>query len=148
MIIQIDFWLQNLNLSTISLFWKARHLLPPFQHTAFWHRIWVANPIWSWILLDRQSANLLPLGGNNEDQWQRLLAQLSERLMYRIAALIQVVVSAQKSIDLTSPLNVLSRGYSVTRDVNGRAITSVTEVTPGQLLSTLVTDGNISSTIN
>lgn len=45
------------------------------------------------------------------------------------------------------PVNVLKRGYSITR-VNGKAVTSIKEVAPSALLQTTLTDGTILSVVN
>ena len=55
----------------------------------------------------------------------------------------QRLVHLSASLDAMSPLKVLSRGYSMTADSDGRLVSSVTEVSPGQSLTILVSDGKI-----
>lgn len=45
------------------------------------------------------------------------------------------------------PANVLKRGYSITR-VNGKAITTVEDVSPAAILQTILADGTILSVVN
>ena len=55
----------------------------------------------------------------------------------------QGLIRLSASLDAMSPLKVLARGYSMTADADGRLISSVTEVSPGQSLTILVSDGRI-----
>jgi len=51
----------------------------------------------------------------------------------------------EKNITIMNPDNVLKRGYSITL-LNGRAVKSVGQVSEGDFLNTILTDGNIIST--
>ncbi len=51
----------------------------------------------------------------------------------------------EKNITIMNPDNVLKRGYSITL-LNGRAVKSVGQVSDGDFLNTILTDGNIIST--
>lgn len=62
-----------------------------------------------------------------------------ERKMSRLDALSNL-------LDALSPQATLRRGYSITR-VNGRAVTSVSQVAPGSVVETTLSDGIIKSTI-
>ena len=59
----------------------------------------------------------------------------------------QGVIRLSASLDAMSPLKVLARGYSMTADADGRLISSVTEVSPGQSLTILVSDGRIRAAV-
>lgn len=59
----------------------------------------------------------------------------------------QGLIRLSASLDAMSPLKVLARGYSMTADSDGRLISSVTEVSPGQSLSILVSDGTIRAAV-
>ena len=59
----------------------------------------------------------------------------------------QGVIRLSASLDAMSPLKVLARGYSMTADADGRLISSVTEVSPGQSLTILVSDGKIRAAV-
>lgn len=49
----------------------------------------------------------------------------------------------EASLRALSPLQVLSRGYSITRDAQGHVISSIAEVSPGDELLITVSDGTI-----
>lgn len=59
----------------------------------------------------------------------------------------QGLIRLSASLDAMSPLKVLARGYSMTADADGRLISSVTEVSPGQSLTILVSDGTIRAAV-
>ena len=59
----------------------------------------------------------------------------------------QGLIRLSASLDAMSPLKVLARGYSMTVDADGRLISSVTEVSPGQSLTILVSDGKIRAAV-
>ena len=53
-----------------------------------------------------------------------------------------------KMLRLLSPLNVLERGYSITRETeSGRIVGSVQEIEKGASLTTLVKDGELVSDV-
>lgn len=56
--------------------------------------------------------------------------------------------SAERLLKALSPEAVLRRGYSITFDSNGRAVTDASQVTSGQTIKTRLSKGEIVSTIN
>lgn len=56
----------------------------------------------------------------------------------------QRLVHAENMLRVLSPDNILKRGYSVTR-INGRAVTSVSQVNPGDVLETTLHQGVLKS---
>jgi exodeoxyribonuclease VII large subunit len=54
--------------------------------------------------------------------------------------------NVEKLIEVLSPHHVLKRGYSIT-SANGKLVTSISEVKPGEILITTLADGSISSTV-
>ena len=57
------------------------------------------------------------------------------------------LISLTAGLDAMSPLRVLSRGYSVTAAPDGRIVTSVHQVRPGDRLSVLLKDGSLRVTV-
>jgi exodeoxyribonuclease VII large subunit len=53
----------------------------------------------------------------------------------------------EKNIDLMNPVNVLNRGYSITM-ANGRILKTVEDAAEGDLLKTILPDGNVISITN
>lgn len=52
-----------------------------------------------------------------------------------------------RTLEATGPMNVLRRGYSVTRRADGRVIQSAADAAKGDLIETLLADGRIVSTV-
>ena len=59
----------------------------------------------------------------------------------------QTLSLLESKINLLDPINTLARGYSITR-INGKAITSVTEINIGDSVETTVAEGKFTGTIN
>ena len=55
---------------------------------------------------------------------------------------------ALKNLDSLSPLAVLRRGYSIARDERGELVRSIRNVSSGDLLDLLLTDGIVNCTVN
>jgi len=53
----------------------------------------------------------------------------------------------KSNIDDLDPINTLQRGFSITR-VDGQAIKSINKVRKGKNIITIVSDGEIKSTVN
>ena len=81
----------------------------------------------------------------------RLLDELDQRASRAIEAKLKLTQSrlatAAASLSALSPLDVLTRGYSVTMDANGTAITDATELSPGDVIRTRLNQGEIRSTV-
>ena len=56
------------------------------------------------------------------------------------------MTAIERSIINMDPENVLKRGYSITL-LNGRALKSIEQANPGEIVETLLIDGKISSTV-
>jgi exodeoxyribonuclease VII large subunit len=77
------------------------------------------------------------------------------RLQERLRALAQKALAARKHrfeglngrLETLSPLRVLARGYSVTFDTRGRALTSATQVMPGEQVRVRLHEGELSAQV-
>lgn len=93
--------------------------------------------------------------GNRPDQFidyqQSQLNDLTSRLSYiaqqTIDARGQELSHLCRTLQAVSPLNTLSRGYSIARDSKGHTITSADQVKTGDLLTTQLHEGEIKSRI-
>ncbi len=93
--------------------------------------------------------------GNRPDQFidyqQSQLNDLTSRLNYiaqqNIDSKRQALSHLCRTLQAVSPLNTLSRGYSITRDSKGHTITSEEQVKSGDLLTTQLHEGKIKSRI-
>jgi len=72
---------------------------------------------------------------------------LFEQASARLAARHSRLDLAARSLETTSPYAVLERGYSITRDADGRAVRSSAEVSEGAELETVLASGRVSSTV-
>lgn len=85
-----------------------------------------------------------------ETRWQTL-DLLQERMGNSYNKLIMNADSKLSRLtgrlDSLSPLNVLSRGYSIVRDINGKMINSILDINPGDITNTIVSDGTITSKV-
>ncbi|NMH27292.1 exodeoxyribonuclease VII large subunit [Flavobacterium silvaticum] len=90
------------------------------------------------------SANL------NLNQSKSALNQTKERL--NLQALLKVkrdeleIENLQRNVSNLDPVNVLKRGFSITR-INGKAVTDVSNLKTGQILKTQTYNGTISSSV-
>lgn len=98
--------------------------------------------------LDRATVTLNSLAQTKiQPQYNRLIS-----LETRLAATAQSVIDRRRArldtlsqlLAVLSPEATLRRGYSITR-VNGQAVTSVTQVTPGDTIETTLADGTVNS---
>jgi exodeoxyribonuclease VII large subunit len=80
-----------------------------------------------------------------------MVSQLREKLhiqsLLRTKSALMEITGIEKNVDNMSPENVLKRGYSITL-LNGKSITNISQIKNGDVLNTLVYEGNIVSTVN
>lgn len=63
--------------------------------------------------------------------------------------LFSSTISAKKQIiESLNPKLILERGYSINFNAQGKTITSTKDIDEGEIMTTLVKDGKIESTIN
>lgn len=72
-------------------------------------------------------------------------ARLHRAARKRVAAAEDALAAVAARLDTLSPLNVLRRGYSLTRTTAGRVVRDPAEVRPGDILLTRVAGGEIRS---
>ena len=81
----------------------------------------------------------------------RLLDELDARARRAMVAKLKLgraqVATAAASLSGLSPLDVLTRGYSVTLDANGRAVSNAGDVHPGETIRTRLQHGEIESVV-
>lgn len=80
------------------------------------------------------------------------LSQASARLVRAGGAIVGARVEAlgamERQLRAVGPLNVLERGYSVTRRADGRVVRSAGEVRAGDAIETLLGDGRVRSVVD
>ncbi len=76
-----------------------------------------------------------------------LAARLQRAVRSRLSLATERAGALERQLTLSGPANVLSRGYSYTLDASGRAIRSVRNVKPSDVLRTHLADGVIESVV-
>ncbi|WP_439258418.1 exodeoxyribonuclease VII large subunit [Lonepinella sp. BR2271] len=78
---------------------------------------------------------------------QQLNVRLNLALKHNLRQKQQRLAHCCGKMDSLSPLKVLARGYAIAENAQGKAITSVQQVSVGQPMQTIVSDGTIFSEI-
>ncbi|MEM1068907.1 MAG: exodeoxyribonuclease VII large subunit [Planctomycetota bacterium] len=82
----------------------------------------------------------------------RFLDELDARAQRAVRAKLQLsqakLATASASLSALSPLDVLTRGYSMTLDEHGNAISDPNQVQPGDIITTRMKEGQIKSTVD
>ena len=78
------------------------------------------------------------------DMRQKQLTSAAER---QIAVNKQKLVKLAAGMDAMSPLKVLARGYSVTKDAGGRVLADAASVSPGDLISVRLCSGSLEAAV-
>ncbi len=83
-------------------------------------------------------------GGQALDAWERDIVTLANHHLSRARLRLDAGETAARALD---PRRVLERGYSITRDDEGRVVKRVTATGPGATLVTELADGRITSRV-
>jgi exodeoxyribonuclease VII large subunit len=102
--------------------------------------------------LDRIASRLAWVLGGRSKRGSDRLGHLEARLaavhpVHRLRLAQQSLRAAERQLESMSHRSVLARGFSVTRGAGGRILRSTAEVSPGQVITTELADGNIRSTV-
>jgi len=85
------------------------------------------------------------------DSADRAAAEHAERVRRRVPQVIQAETrhldAAEQRLALLDPVNLLRRGWSITRGPDGAVLRSIDEVAPGDIIRTRLADGEIISQI-
>ena len=86
------------------------------------------------------------------DRADERLGDRIERLRRRAPQLLAerslAIDNLEKRVNLLDPVNVLARGWSITRTADGRVVRSIDDVKAGDPVVTTVRDGSITSTVD
>jgi exodeoxyribonuclease VII large subunit len=83
----------------------------------------------------------------HRDRLDHLRTRLHTALLARTAAATQRIAALSDHLRLVSPQSILDRGYSITTHQDGTIIRSTAQVKKGDLLTTRLADGEITSTV-
>ena len=103
--------------------------------------------------LEQQRRRLLLSSPNMKlKQYQQELTGQARRYQQAIQALLSSssakLTELSRGMNAVNPLQVLTRGYSITYDTDGNILRTSAEVKTGQKIRTKLPDGNIESTVN
>jgi exodeoxyribonuclease VII large subunit len=98
-----------------------------------------------WTSIARAATHHLRVREAALDQCSRRLAVQPTRSLERASRLLDTTESRLRALD---PARVLARGWSITRDDEGRLVRSTEQVAPGTSLVTTVANGEIPSTVD
>lgn len=97
----------------------------------------------------RLGSSLSLLAGRKRRDFGKVTARLNFRPLARIALLSrQRLDSTWRLAASLSHENVLQRGFALVRDTSGRAITSATQLSPGDFFRLQMRDGTLDATVN
>lgn len=77
----------------------------------------------------------------------RRVERVVERTPPMLAAELRRLESIEARVAVLDPVNLLRRGWSITRDADGHVVRSVDQVEPGGLVTTRLADGTLTSRI-
>ena len=99
------------------------------------------------FLAQRQSAALARSTGQSRTRAERVSARLTPHLIVTRIARVRAVLDTQsKLLASLSYQSVLSRGFSLVRDADGRAVRHAASISPGAALDIEFSDGHIHAT--
>ncbi len=81
------------------------------------------------------------------ERWENLNRYLLRAIDQVLIRRRQKLESRMQRLDALSPLKVLGRGYSLTRDANGKILQSIRAVSPGDSIETQLADGTVHSKV-
>ena len=114
------------------------------------HSIWRGNQQ-KWINLNDRLLRLRPeqVLDHHRDRIEQLRDRMRSNSARRVGFAVQHIAGLSDRLRLLGPDNVVSRGYSITRDMQtGAILRSVNKVQSGHKLKTRVADGEIESTVD
>ena len=79
------------------------------------------------------------------DHLQKQLASAAQR---QLAGKKQKLAALAAGMDAMSPLKVLARGYSMTKDAQGHVITDVSAVSPGDAITVTLSAGRLHAVVS
>ena len=84
---------------------------------------------------------------NEKQSLEFAMQRLKRAMLYRIEKDSDRLASAANTLNAISPLQTLSRGYSITSTEDGRALTDTSTITKDQLIRTRLNRGQLTSRV-
>ena len=99
----------------------------------------------AWAQIAATASELLQ---SAEHELVRSLDRIRRRPMDVLNLAAQSLKGASDRLRLLDPVNTMARGWSITRDAQGKTVRSTAQLTSGEQMTTQLSDGTISSTVN
>ena len=81
------------------------------------------------------------------DELESLKEEIKDSLLEKLDSQKEELKHLEAQLELLNPKSVLSRGYSISLDENGKTISSVKQINPEQKIRTVVSDGEVISKV-
>ena len=98
--------------------------------------------------IDDMKQAIIEIVEEQKEDVSSLCEDLENAIRDKIDYLKQEINNRDKQLEALNPRRVLSRGYSISQDENGKVIASIKDIKPGQKVITTVSDGTIHSTVD
>jgi len=95
-------------------------------------------------LMQRSPENQI---AKSEHQLAQLHARLRQTMQQQLSSSRNQLSLQASRLDSVSPLSVLARGYSITKNQQGKVVKSVNDVSSGEFITTELTDGQLHSKV-
>jgi len=82
-----------------------------------------------------------------KDEIKDLQEEINNALVNKINQLKLIIKGKKEQLLALDPKGILSRGYSITLNKDGKPVTSKDDVTSGEIIKTIVSDGEIKSRV-
>ncbi len=99
----------------------------------------------TWAQIASAASDLLQ---SAEHDLIRTLDRIRHRPMDVLNLAAQTLKGASDRLRLLDPVNTMARGWSITRDAHGKTVRNVGQVAAGEQITTQLSDGTITSTVN
>jgi exodeoxyribonuclease VII large subunit len=99
----------------------------------------------TWAQIAAAASELLQ---SAEHDLVRTLDRIRRRPMDVLNLAAQTLKGASDRLRLLDPVNTMARGWSITRDSRGKTIRNIAQVAAGEQITTQLSDGTLSSTVN
>lgn len=99
----------------------------------------------AWTQIAAAASDLLQ---SAEHDLIRTLDRIRRRPMDVLNLAAQTLKGAGDRLRLLDPVNTMARGWSITRDSQGKTIRTIGQVAAGEQITTQLSDGTLSSTVN
>lgn len=96
------------------------------------------------LSMEQAIANIIK---NQKEELESLKEEIKDSLLEKLDSQKEELKHLEAQLELLNPKSVLSRGYSISLDENGRAISSVKQIKPEQKIRTIVSDGEVLSKV-